>query len=69
MRELTNDEERKQLRPILLGKQKSLENRLPEERKVLEQKLRDALSEKQAPPGIPAALRKLFTGRPAAATH
>jgi hypothetical protein len=59
--ELTNDDERKQLRPILLNKKKQLENRVPAERAMLEQKLRAALSEKKArQTAMPQALRKLF---------
>ena len=59
--ELTNDGERKQLRPILLKKKSQLENRLPAQRAAFTEKLRGALSEKKAQQtAIPQALRRLF---------
>jgi hypothetical protein len=59
--DLANDEERKQLRPILLKKKSQLENRIPAERKLLEEKLRGAMSEKKAPqPAIPRVFKRLF---------
>jgi hypothetical protein len=59
--EVATDNERKQLRPALQNKAKSLQNRVPAERGKLQQQLRGALAETAAPqPGIPAAFRKLL---------
>lgn len=66
--DVANDDERKQLRPILQKKAKQLDNRVPAERAPLQQKLKAALSEKTAPqPAIPNVLRKLLTSTTAAA--
>ena len=68
MWQLANDEERKQLRPILQKKKTQFENRIPAERAKLEEKLRAALTEKKAPQStIPVVLKKLLTSRTAAA--
>ena len=67
---VTNDAERLILRPMLLSKNKQLENRVSAERAPLEQKLKAALSETSAPgPAIPRMLKKLLTSGSATATH
>jgi hypothetical protein len=68
--DLANDDERKQLRPILQKKAQQLNNRVPAERAPLQQKLKAALSETSAPqPAIPKMLRKLLTSTTAAAAQ
>jgi hypothetical protein len=67
---LANDDERKQLRPILQKKAQQLKNRVPAEREPLQQKLKAALSETSAPqPAIPRVFRKLLTPTTAAAAQ
>jgi uncharacterized protein YPO0396 len=67
--DVADDQERKQLRPILKKKAQQLKNRVPAERAPLQQKLKAALSEKTAPqPAIPNVLRKLLTST-AATVH
>ncbi len=61
--EVANDDERKQLRPALQNKAKSLQNRVPAERvKLQQQQLRGALNEATAPqPAIPQFFKKLVS--------
>jgi len=60
---VADDEERKQLRPILEAKaRRQLENRVPSERAALKSKVQAALSEKHAPlKPLPLMLKKILS--------
>ena len=60
---VADDEERKQLRPILEAKaRRQLENRVPSEREALKSKVQAALSEKHAPlKPLPLMLKKILS--------
>lgn len=58
---VAKDNERQILRPMLEKKQSQLENRIPAERKPLEEKLKGALAKKSAPEApLPYLFKKLL---------